>query len=49
MGHLRQRTKGSWQICVYHGYVSGQAARHHEPVKGTKAEAMRRMRVRIRS
>lgn len=44
MGHLRQRTKGSWQICVYSGYVNGKAVRHHETVKGTKTDAMRRMR-----
>jgi len=44
MGHLRQRTKGSWQICVYCGYVNGQAVRNHETVKGTKTDAMRRMR-----
>ena len=44
MGHLRQRTKGSWQITIYSGYVSGQAVRHHETVKGTKTDAMRRMR-----
>ena len=44
MGHLRQRTKGSWQITIYGGYVSGQAVRHHETVKGTKTDAMRRMR-----
>jgi len=44
MGHLRQRTKGSWQITIYSGYVSGQAVRHHETMKGTKIDAMRRMR-----
>ncbi|MFC1934381.1 tyrosine recombinase XerC [Chloroflexota bacterium] len=44
MGHLRQRTKGSWQICVYGGYVNGQAVRNHETVKGTKTDAVRRMR-----
>jgi len=44
MGHLRQRTKGSWQITIYSGYVGGKAVRHHETVNGTKTEAMRRMR-----
>jgi len=44
MGHLRQRTKGSWQITIYSGYVGGKTIRHHETVKGTKTEAMRRMR-----
>ena len=44
MGHLRQRTKGSWQICVYSGYVNGIAVRHHETVKGTKKDAEQRMR-----
>ncbi len=44
MGHLRQRTKGSWQITIYSGYVNGQAVRNHETVKGTKTDAMRRMR-----
>ncbi|MFC1945097.1 tyrosine recombinase XerC, partial [Chloroflexota bacterium] len=44
MGHLRQRTKGRWQICVNSGYVSGRAIRHHETVNGTKADAARRMR-----
>jgi len=44
MGHLRQRTKGSWQICVYSGCVNGKAVRHHETIEGTKTDAMRRMR-----
>ena len=44
MGHFRQRNKGSWQICVYSGYVKGQAVRHHETVTGTKKDAERRMR-----
>lgn len=44
MGHLRQRTKGSWQITIYSGYVGGKAVRHHETVNGTKTDAMRRMR-----
>ncbi len=44
MGHLRQRTKGSWQITIYSGYVNGRAVRHHETIEGTKTDAMRRMR-----
>ncbi len=44
MGHLRQRTKGSWQITIYSGYVGSKAVRHHETVNGTKTDAMRRMR-----
>ena len=44
MGHLRQRTKGSWQITVSSGFVGGKAVRHHETVKGTKTDALRRMR-----
>jgi len=44
MGHLRQRTKGSWQICVYSSYVGGKAIRHHETIEGTKTDALRRMR-----
>ncbi|MFC1944768.1 tyrosine recombinase XerC, partial [Chloroflexota bacterium] len=44
MGHLRQRSKGNWQICICTGYVNGKAVRHHETVNGTKTEAMRRMR-----
>ncbi len=44
MGHLRQRNKGSWQICIYGGYVDGKPVRHHETVKGTKKLAEQRMR-----
>lgn len=44
MGHLRQRTKGSWQICVYSAHANGKPVRHHETVVGTKTDAMRRMR-----
>jgi len=44
VGHLRQRTKGSWQITVYSSFVGGKAVRHHETVKGTKTDALRRMR-----
>jgi integrase len=44
MGHLRQRTKGSWQICIYQGYLDGKPVRHHETIRGTKKDAERRMR-----
>ncbi len=44
MGHLQQRSKGSWQICICTGYVRGKAIRRFETVRGTKKEAERRMR-----
>ena len=44
MGHLRQRTKGSWEICIYEGYLHGKAVRYHETVKGPKDKAVKRMR-----
>ena len=44
MGHLRQRTKGSWEICIYEGYLKGKSVRYHETVKGTKERAAKRMR-----
>jgi integrase len=44
MGHLRQRTKGSWQITIYEGYLGGKPVRFHETVKGTKEIATKRMR-----
>ncbi|MFC1994876.1 tyrosine-type recombinase/integrase [Chloroflexota bacterium] len=44
MGHLRQRTKGSWQITIYQGYLKGKPVRYHETVKGTKEKAVKRMR-----
>ncbi len=44
MGHLQKRAKGSWQICICSGYARGKAIRHHETVRGTKKEAMARMR-----
>ena len=45
MGHLRQRNKGSWQICIYQGYdAAGKSIRYHETVKGPKDAAIKRMR-----
>ena len=44
MGHLRQRTKGSWQLTIYQGYLNGKPVRYHETVKGTKDKAVKRMR-----
>lgn len=44
MGHLRQRTKGSWQIAIYRGYLDGKSVRYHETIKGTKDKAAKRMR-----
>lgn len=38
MGHLRQRTKGSWQICIY-----GTKGRYHETIQGSRADAKARM------
>ena len=38
MGHLRQRTKNSWQICIY-----GTKGRYHETVQCSRAEARARM------
>lgn len=44
MGHLRQRTKGSWQITIYEGYLKGKPVRYHETVEGPKDKAVKRMR-----
>ena len=44
MGHLRQRTKGSWQITIYEGYLNGRPVRYYETVKGPKDRAVKRMR-----
>ncbi len=38
MGHLRQRTKGSWQVCIY-----TTTGRFHETVQGSRADAKARM------
>ncbi len=44
MGHLRQRTKGSWEICIYEGYLHGKPVRYHETMKGSKENAAKRLR-----
>ena len=38
MAHLRQRTKGSWQICIY-----TPTGRYHETVQGSRSDAKTRM------
>ncbi len=44
-GHVRQRTKGSWEICVDVGPdpTSGKRKRHFETVRGRKTDAQRRL------
>jgi integrase len=44
MGHLRSRTKGSWQITIHQGYLDGKPVRFHETMKGSKEMATKRMR-----
>jgi integrase len=45
-GSIRQRSKGSWQICLDIGRdpATGKRLRHFENVRGRKAEAERRLR-----
>ena len=44
-GYIRQRSKGSWEICIDVGTDSstGKRRRHFESVKGTKREAQHRL------
>lgn len=44
-GSIRQRTKGSWEICVDtgRGPVTGRRLRHFESVKGSKKIAQQRL------
>ncbi len=44
-GHIRQRSKGSWEITVDIGQdpATGKRLRHFESVKGTKKDAQRRL------
>ena len=44
-GSIRQRTKGSWEVCLDTGQdpVSGKRIRHFESVKGNKRNAQRRL------
>jgi len=45
-GSIRQRSKGSWELCIDIGRdpVTGKRQRHFENVQGRKAEAQRRLR-----
>ena len=44
-GSIRQRSKGSWEICIDTGRdpATGKRRRHFESVKGTKKVAQQRM------
>ena len=44
-GHIRKRSKGSWEIAIDIGNdpSTGQRRQHFETVKGTKAAAERRL------
>ena len=44
-GSIRQRSKGSWEICldISRNPTTGKRLRHFESVKGTKTEAQRRL------
>ncbi len=44
-GSIRQRSKGSWEVCLDTGQdpVSGKRIRHFESVKGNKRNAQRRL------
>ena len=44
-GSIRQRIKGSWEICIDVGRDSatGKRLRHFESVKGAKKEAQRKV------
>jgi integrase len=44
MGHLRQRTKGSWELCIYEGYLDSKPVRYHETYHGSKENATKRLR-----
>ena len=44
-GSIRQRSKGSWELCVDLGFdADGKRRRKYDTVRGTKAEAQRRLR-----
>jgi len=45
-GSIRQRSKGSWELCINTGRdpATGKRHRHFENVRGRKAEAQRRLR-----
>ena len=43
-GHIRQKSKGSWQIQIYAGLgPDGKLRRHFETVRGRKSDAQRRL------
>jgi len=44
-GSIRQRSKGSWEVCIDTGrdLATGKRLRHFESVKGTKKDAQRRL------
>lgn len=44
-GSIRQRSKGSWEVCIDVGQdpATGRRQRHFESVKGNKANAQRRL------
>ena len=44
-GSIRQRSKGSWEICLDAGRdpATGKRLRHFESVKGTKKDAQKRL------
>jgi len=44
-GSIRQRTKGSWEICIDIGKnpATGKRLRHFESIKGRKADAQKRL------
>lgn len=44
-GYLRQRSKGSWEVCIDIGKdpSTGRRLRHFESIKGTKRDAQRRL------
>ncbi|GAH68932.1 unnamed protein product, partial [marine sediment metagenome] len=45
-GSIRQRSKGSWEICLDAGRdpATGKRLRHFESVRGAKRDAQRRLR-----
>ena len=44
-GSIRQRYKGSWELCIDLGFdASGKRLRKYDTVRGTKSEAQRRLR-----
>lgn len=43
-GHIRQKSKDSWQIQIYTGMgLDGKRKRHFETVRGRKGDAQRRL------